>query len=81
MDNSIGFMWYKWHDVYYSFYSKYKYLFKRPQKCILDINDCQPNPCSENCNQNAPGQGYNCSCAPGKKLDIDQRSCIGKKIT
>lgn len=48
------------------------------QKCILDIDDCQPNPCSQNCNQNAPGQGYNCSCAPGKKLDIDQRSCIGK---
>uniref|UniRef100_A0A8W8N521 Fibrillin-1 n=1 Tax=Magallana gigas TaxID=29159 RepID=A0A8W8N521_MAGGI len=52
------------------------YSLNANQMSCDDIDDCQPNPCSENCNQNAPGQGYNCSCAPGKKLDIDQRSCI-----
>ena len=43
-----------------------------------DIDECSPNPCGENCTQNPPGHGYSCSCAAGKKLDVDQRTCIGK---
>nr|XP_022292249.1 mucin-4-like isoform X6 [Crassostrea virginica] len=41
-----------------------------------DIDECSPNPCGENCTQNPPGHGYSCSCAAGKKLDVDQRTCI-----
>uniref|UniRef100_A0A8W8NDF3 Fibrillin-1 n=1 Tax=Magallana gigas TaxID=29159 RepID=A0A8W8NDF3_MAGGI len=41
-----------------------------------DIDECSPNPCSENCTQNGPGLGYACSCVAGKKLDVDQRTCI-----
>eukprot|EP00105_Crassostrea_gigas_P016588 XP_011434026.1 PREDICTED: fibrillin-2-like isoform X1 [Crassostrea gigas] len=41
-----------------------------------DIDECSPNPCSENCTQNGPGLGYTCSCVAGKKLDVDQRTCI-----
>ncbi|XP_061188930.1 uncharacterized protein LOC133197100 [Saccostrea echinata] len=41
-----------------------------------DIDECSPNPCSENCTQNAAGAGYTCSCAAGKRLDVDQRTCV-----
>ena len=44
---------------------------------FLDINECLSNPCSDNCTENSPGQGYQCSCEPGKKLDVDLRTCIG----
>nr|XP_022323001.1 fibrillin-1-like isoform X2 [Crassostrea virginica] len=41
-----------------------------------DTNECLSNPCSDNCTENSPGQGYQCSCEPGKKLDVDLRTCI-----
>ncbi|XP_078334851.1 uncharacterized protein LOC111121476 isoform X3 [Crassostrea virginica] len=41
-----------------------------------DVDDCSPKPCSDTCQQNAAGQGYSCSCPAGKKLDVDERSCI-----
>ncbi|XP_061188954.1 fibrillin-2-like [Saccostrea echinata] len=42
-----------------------------------DIDECSSNPCSENCTQNAvAGAGYTCSCADGKRLDVDNRTCI-----
>lgn len=44
---------------------------------ILDIDECATDQCSDNCTENAPGEGYTCSCPPGKMLDIDQRTCIG----
>lgn len=44
---------------------------------FLDIDECATDPCTDNCTENAPGQGYTCSCPQGKKLDIDQRTCIG----
>lgn len=44
---------------------------------FLDTNECLSNPCSDNCTENSPGQGYQCSCEPGKKLDVDLRTCIG----
>lgn len=44
---------------------------------ILDIDECATDPCTDNCTENTPGQGYTCSCPQGKKLDIDQRTCIG----
>lgn len=53
---------------------KLKHLFN----LCSDIDECSPNPCGENCTQNPPGHGYSCSCAAGKKLDVDQRTCIGK---
>lgn len=48
------------------------------QYLFLDVDDCSPKPCSDTCQQNAAGQGYSCSCPAGKKLDVDERSCIGK---
>lgn len=49
----------------------------KKQIFILDKDECATDQCSDNCTENAPGQGYTCSCPPGKKLDIDQRTCIG----
>uniref|UniRef100_K1QLB6 Fibrillin-1 n=1 Tax=Magallana gigas TaxID=29159 RepID=K1QLB6_MAGGI len=46
------------------------------QISCLDIDECATDPCTDNCTENTPGQGYTCSCPQGKKLDIDQRTCI-----
>ncbi|XP_062615400.1 fibrillin-1-like [Saccostrea cucullata] len=44
-------------------------------RTCIDQDDCSPNPCSQTCVQNAPGQGYLCTCVVGKMLDQDKRTC------
>lgn len=44
-----------------------------------DINECDSNPCEDNCTDKTPG--YVCSCTTnGTTLAADQKTCTGELI-